>query len=135
MKLGDRIKKIRQSIGWTQDQLAKETQISKSFLSEVENNKSDVSGDKLLRIAEALNTSLDYLLKGEPYLNDINIKPVEIPNELSEMADELGLTYRATITLLETQRSLVARRSSKESTSMTKEKWKELYKSLKTYLE
>ena len=69
MLLGDRIKEIRQSLGWTQDRLAKETRISKSFLSEVENNKSDVSGDKLLKIANALNASLDYLLKGEPRSN------------------------------------------------------------------
>ena len=135
MLLGDRIKEIRQSLRWTQNRLAKEAQISKSFLSEVENNKSDVSGDKLLKIANALNASLDYLMKGEPKSNSDATKPVEIPPELSEMADENGLTYRQTITLLDTQQSLLARRSSKNNTRMTKMKWKELYDSLKPYLE
>ncbi|HEA67107.1 MAG TPA: XRE family transcriptional regulator, partial [Desulfobacterales bacterium] len=126
---------IRQSLGWTQDRLAKETQISKSFLSEIENHKSDVSGDKLLKIANALNASLDYLMKGEPLSNSDTTKPIEIPPELSEMADEHGLTYRGTITLLNTQQSLIARRSTKINTLMTKDKWKKMYESLKPYLE
>lgn len=135
MVLGDRIKEIRQSLGWTQDRLAKEAQISKSFLSEIENHKSDVSGVKLLKIANALNASLDYLMKGEPFSNSDVTKPIEIPSELSGMADENGLTYRQTITLLTTQQSLIARRSNKNNTFMTKNKWKELYESLKPYLE
>jgi transcriptional regulator with XRE-family HTH domain len=135
MALGDRIKEIRQSLGWTQDQLAKEAQISKSFLSEVENNKTNVSGDKLLKIAEALNASLDYLMKGVSAPNDKVTKPVEIPPELSEFAEELGLSYKHTHTLLSTQQSLVARRSSKDETTMTKEKWRRLYESLRPFME
>lgn len=135
MDLGKRIREIRQSLGWTQDKLAKEAEISKSFLSEIENDKTDVSGDKLLRIANALNSSLDYLMKGEPASNIDAPKPIEIPVELSQMADEYGLTYRQTITLLNTQNSLVARRSNKDKKPMTKESWKELYESLKQYME
>ncbi len=135
MALGDRIKEIRMSLGWTQDQLAKEAQISKSFLSEVENNKSNVSGEKLLRIAEALHASLDYLMKGAPASNDASVKPVEIPAELSELAEELGLSFRHTRTVLSTHQSLLARRSSKDETPMTKEGWRRLYESLKPYME
>lgn len=65
MKLGDRIKELRQSLSWTQDKLAQEAQISKSFLSEIENNKASASGDNLLKISNSLNVSLDYLMKGE----------------------------------------------------------------------
>lgn len=135
MVLGDRIREIRQSLGWTQDKLAKEAQISKSFLSEIENDKSDVSGEKLLKIANALNASLDYLMKGESSENNRMTKPVEIPHELSEMADEYGLTYKETITTLKTHQSLMARRSTKNNTKMTKLGWKKLYESLKPYLE
>ena len=135
MRLGDRIKEIRQSLGWTQDRLAKEAQVSKSFLSEIENNKSNVSGEKLLKIANALNASLDYLMKGEPGPNQGMEKPIEIPPELSELAEEVGLSYKETITLLATQQSLLARRSSKEETLMTKDKWRRLFVSLKPYLE
>lgn len=135
MVLGDRIREIRQSLGWTQDQLAKEAQISKSFLSEIENSKSDVSGEKLLKIANALNASLDYLMKGESPENKIMKKPVEVPHELSEMADEDGLSYKVTITILKTHQSLMARRSNKNNDKMSKHDWKNLYASLKPYLE
>ena len=135
MVFGDRIREIRQSLGWTQDQLSKEAQISKSFLSEIENSKSDVSGDKLLKIANALNASLDYLMKGESSEDDAMTKPIEIPPELSKMAEENGLNYRHTITTLETHKSLMARRSSKNNKKMTKLDWKKLYESLKPYLE
>lgn len=135
MVLGDRIREIRQSLGWTQGQLAKEAQISKSFLSEIENSKSDVSGEKLLKIANALNASLDYLMKGESSENNKMTKPVEIPHELSEMAEENGLAYQETITTLKTHQSLMARRSTKSNPQMTKNDWKKLYESLKPYLE
>lgn len=135
MVLGERIREIRQSLGWTQDQLSKEAQISKSFLSEIENSKSDVSGDKLLKIANALNASLDYLMRGESSKNKKLQKPVEIPHELSEMADENGLTYKETITILKTHKSLIARRSNKNNKKMSKIDWKNLYTSLKAYLE
>ena len=135
MALGDRIKEIRMSLGWTQDQLAKEAQISKSFLSDVENNKSSVSGEKLLRIAEALHASLDYLMKGAPASNDTAVKPVEIPAELLELAEELGLSFKNTHTLLSTHQSLLARRSSRDETPMTKKEWRRFYESLKPYME
>lgn len=134
MALGDRIREIRQSLGWTQDRLAREAQISKSFLCEVENNKSDLSGDKLLKLATVLNASLDYLMKGEQVPNRDMAKPIQVPPELSEVAEEIGLSYKEAITLLTTQQSLIARRSNKDKSPMTKDKWKDLYNSLKPYL-
>lgn len=135
MTLGDRIKQIRQSLGWTQGRLAKEAEISKSFLSEIENNKSNISGENLLKLANALNASLDYLMTGQPELNEGPPKPIEIPPELSDIAEELSFSYRETLSLLTAHQSLLARRSSKEESKMTKEMWRGLYKSLKPYLE
>ena len=62
MPLGERVKSLRQSMGWTQDKLAQEAKISKSFLSEVENDKANLSGDNLLKIANALKTKPSELL-------------------------------------------------------------------------
>ncbi len=132
---GERIKILRQSLGWTQDRLAHEAGISKSFLSEIENDKASISGEYLLKIANTLNTSLDYLMKGETIQNDKKRGPTEIPSELSELAEELGLSYKSTVTLLTTHGSLVAKRSSNEKTEMTKEGWRDLYDRLKDYLE
>jgi transcriptional regulator with XRE-family HTH domain len=133
--LGERIKGCRQSLSWTQDKLAQEAGISKSFLSEIENDKANVSGENLMRIANALDTSLDYLMKGEAISGEVKSKPVEVPAELSELAEELSLSHKATITLLTTHNSLIARRSAKEKSEMTKEGWRDLYQRLRNYLE
>ncbi|MEW6664184.1 MAG: helix-turn-helix domain-containing protein [Thermodesulfobacteriota bacterium] len=135
MSLGERIREIRQSLGWTQDRLAGEAGISKSFLSEVENDKASVSGENLLKIANALNASLDYLMKGSSPGDDARPRPIEIPPELSDVSEELGLSYKATLALLSTEQALLARRSSKERQKMTREKWKDLYLKLKGYLD
>jgi len=135
MNLGERIKILRVSLGWTQDKLAQEAGISKSFISEIENNKASISGENLLKIANTLNTSLDYLMKGESGLSDQRSQSVEIPPELSEMAEEQALSYKATIGLLSTYGSLIARRSDKEKQKMTKNDWKDLYDRLRNYLE
>lgn len=134
-KPGERIKALRQSLGWTQDRLAQEAGVSKSFLSEIENDKANISGDYLLKIANSLNTSLDYLMKGETVQSERKPESIEIPSELSELAEELALSYKAAVTLLTTHRSLVAKRSSNERTEMTKEGWQDLYSRLKNYLE
>src|SRR6266571_1142743 len=62
---GDRIREAREEKDWTQEQLADKAQISKSFLSDVENNKRNVSAENALKIADALGVSLDYLMRGD----------------------------------------------------------------------
>src|SRR5579864_997876 len=93
---GDRIRGIREARGMTQDRLAEEAKISKSFLSEVENNRRNVSSENLLRIANVLGASIDYLMRGETK-ERIRREPVIIPPELSQAAEELGLSYATTL--------------------------------------
>src|SRR6267142_5495058 len=102
---GERIRKRRQELGWTQDTLAQKAGISKGFLSDLENDKRGVNADTLLEIAQALNLSLDYLMKGgapEP-----TVKEVHIPASLSKFAAEAGLSFRQTLMLLDMQRQIV----------------------------
>src|SRR5580765_4465461 len=109
--IGDRIKAIRENLGWTQEKLAEEAKISKSFLSDVENNKRDISSTNVLKIANTTGSSLEYLLRGEAGRREEQREPVQIPPELSAASEELNLSYKQTLTLLETHRSVVARRS------------------------
>lgn len=67
-KLGLRIKTIRQNKKLTQDNLAEMVGCNTSHISNVENNHTKVSLNVLLAIANALNTSIDYLLS-EQYEN------------------------------------------------------------------
>lgn len=128
---GERIREVRELKRMTQDKLAELTGISKSFLSDVENNKRNVSSDYLLRIANALGASVDYLLKGETRESDKSREPITIPAELSEAAQRLNLSYGQTIDLLAAHQSVVARRSNKETKQLSVEDWISLHRALK----
>ena len=128
---GDRIKALREEHGWTQEVLAEKAQMSKGFLSDLENNKRNVSASYALRIADALGVSLDYLLRGERTKGDAERQPVEIPPELSAAAQELNLSYNETLVLLDTYNAVVARRSSRSIGKHSVEEWKKLHQVLK----
>jgi transcriptional regulator with XRE-family HTH domain len=127
---GDRIRAIREKRGLTQDQLAEKAKISTGFLSDVETGKRNVSSENLLKIANALGASADYLLRGETR-EAIQRQPVVIPPELSEAAGDLGLSYIQTLETLEAHNSVVARRSTKETKRLSVEEWKEFYRAIK----
>ena len=65
LKLGLKIKEIRQSQGLTQDALAEIVSCNTSHISNIENNHTKVSLNVLLAIANALNTSIDFLLSNQ----------------------------------------------------------------------
>ena len=129
--VGDRIREIREAKRLTQDKVAEVTGISKGFISDVENNKRNVSSEYLLRIANALGASVDYLLRGPSEGAAANTEPVVIPPELSEAAQRLNLTYSQTIELLDAHRSVVARRSARSAKHFAIEDWVGLHKAIK----
>lgn len=130
---GERIKQIRNHNGLTLDQVAKRAGVSKGFLSGVENNKYDASGANLLQIANVLGASVDYLLRGGT-TKEYNNVPIEIPKELSDLAEEEGLTFKETLTLLDIDNSIMARRSSKIKEAKTKAYWAKLLKGFKEFI-
>jgi len=128
--IGDRIRDIREKKGMTQEQLAKDAQLSKGFLSDVENNKRNIGSEGLLRISNRLGASVDYLLRGE-IRGDMEEKEITIPPELSQAAEEDNLSYSETLELLNAHKSIVARRSNKTVRNFTVEDWKKLRKAIK----
>ncbi|WP_026395842.1 helix-turn-helix domain-containing protein [Acetobacterium malicum] len=64
-KLGLKIKTIRQSKGLTQEKLAETVSCNTSHVSNIENFHTKVSLNVLLAIANALSTSIDYLLSDQ----------------------------------------------------------------------
>jgi transcriptional regulator with XRE-family HTH domain len=127
---GDRIREIREARGLTQDQLADDAKISKGFLSEVENNHRNISSGNLLRIANVLGASIDYLMRGETK-EQIRREPVIVPQELSQAAEQLSLSYATTMEILEAHNSVVARRSDKATKRLSVAEWKEFYSAIK----
>jgi transcriptional regulator with XRE-family HTH domain len=63
--VGERIREIREEMQINQEQLAERSGLSKGFLSDVENNKRNIGSENLLKIANVLGASVDYLLRGD----------------------------------------------------------------------
>ncbi len=127
--VGERIKKAREELGWTQERLASEAKISKSFLSDVERGERDMSAGYLLKVSNALGASLNYLLRGtvEPIERT---EKIESPRELSEAAEQLNLSYSQTLTVLQAHNSIVARRSYKQVQRSSVQDWIELARAI-----
>lgn len=62
MTTGERIKKLRKKRRLTQSELAKEIGISRSYMSEIESDKRNMSIKTLTKIATGLDISLSFLL-------------------------------------------------------------------------
>jgi transcriptional regulator with XRE-family HTH domain len=129
--IGDRIKEIREHRNLTQDQLAELSGVSKGFLSEIENNHRNPSSEYVLKIANALGASIDFLLRGDESASSSAKEPVLIPRSLAEAAVQLNLSYAQTIELLEAHRSVIARRSNQQVRPFEVKDWVGLYKAIK----
>lgn len=69
MLIGNKIRNYRQNTGMTIPQLAEKTELSRGFISQVENNKVSLSLDSLQKIASALNVPV------KNFLEDQTVKP------------------------------------------------------------
>jgi len=132
-EVGRRIKQLRQAQTLTVQDLGKRSGVSAGYVSEVERGMSAVSVDKLMKIADGLKVSLDSLLGGEPP-TAAGQAVVQIPAALSKAAEQLNLSHRATLTLLQGQRSLTARRSKSDQGEWGVEEWLRFYEQVKDYL-
>jgi len=62
VKLGNRIRNERLNLGLTQEQLAEKINISKNFMSLIENGK-NMSLETVVKLANTFGVSVDYLLQ------------------------------------------------------------------------
>jgi len=131
--VGERIKKRRLELGWTQDQLCQKAGISKGFLSDLENDKRSVSADNLLEIARALSLSLDFLMTGKA--SEEKLAEVSIPASLAKFAAEERLSLRQTLMLLDMHKQIVAHRSAKKKDVLESVDWRKFYEAVREFLE
>lgn len=129
--VGERVREVRQAKRLTQDQLAEKTRMSKGFISDLENGNRNVSSEYLLRIANALGASVDFLLRGSVDSTDVTKAPIIIPPELSAAAERLKLSYADTLELLAAHRSVVARRSNRDTKEFEVQDWIKLHEAIK----
>jgi transcriptional regulator with XRE-family HTH domain len=64
LRLGKRIRSLRKDRGWTQEELAHRSGLNRSYMSDVECGRSDLSLSTLQKIARPLGISVAELLTG-----------------------------------------------------------------------
>lgn len=69
--LGRRVRDLRGKRGWTQEQLAESTRLTRVCIVAVEGGKQNVSMDVVIRLANALGTSPQRLLSADDLLADL----------------------------------------------------------------
>jgi transcriptional regulator with XRE-family HTH domain len=72
--LGDKVKLLRTKMKITQQKLALTINVSQSTIGMIEGNKQGASNDTLVKLATALNTTVDYLLSDNIEYLEINDK-------------------------------------------------------------
>jgi transcriptional regulator with XRE-family HTH domain len=63
---GDRIRRQRESLGWSQHDLARRAGVERSYITRLENGERfRISLEISVKIADALGVTVDYLARGE----------------------------------------------------------------------
>ena len=63
VRLGQRIRQERLKLGLTQARIAEDTDISEAYMGQIERGERNLALDTLIRLANRLGASVDYLLK------------------------------------------------------------------------
>lgn len=69
ISIGRRISGVRKERGYTQEKLAELADISIQFLSDIENDKKNMTVKTLRKIADALHVTTDYIIYGREILS------------------------------------------------------------------
>lgn len=65
MNFGLRVKQLRKKLGLTQQELANQAGVGQSTIGQIESGRNkSIKADKLLQLAESLNTTTEYLVNG-----------------------------------------------------------------------
>lgn len=89
-EFGKRVRSARKSCGLTQEALADSLNISREFITRIENGKNVCSLELLINIAELLNCSTDYLLLGKgPERESLRKELYQISMQLSSFVSKL----------------------------------------------
>lgn len=83
MRLGDRIKKLREGKNISQKELAKELGVTDAMVSMYENDKKNPSLEVITKLAAFFNVSTDYLLGAE------TMQDSEMPKNIRAVARDL----------------------------------------------
>lgn len=72
MEIGKRIQSRRKQLGFTQEQLSDEMNVSVQMVSNLERGNKSIRIDNLIRLCQILDVSTDYILTGKENNSDIS---------------------------------------------------------------
>ncbi len=110
--IGGRVRQRRRELSLTQEGLAERAGLSKSFVSEVEGGQASASGLMYLKLARALDVSVEWVLTGGlPERQVAQTSDILIPAAVAELAEEQGWSYSETLDVAAALQTVVARRT------------------------
>jgi transcriptional regulator with XRE-family HTH domain len=99
--LGDKIRRLRKKKGYSLDKLAELSGSSKSYIWELENKKNlpRPSADKLAKIADRLDTTIEYLLDEGEALSTEDATDAKFYRQYRQMDDATKAKIRKMVKL------------------------------------
>lgn len=101
MSTGERIQQLRMDKQYSRERLAILSGISEKFLYEIENDRKGFSAETLMKLSDALDVSMDYIMKGEKQrkcedrfismLERFNVENLDSVERLLKVAYELSI--------------------------------------------
>ncbi len=89
--IGDRIRKCRLNKGLSQDYVASLLDLSPSALSNIETNKSEITVNRLYKIAEILEVNINTLLGNEAIVNNYSTSESKSNHLLEDEVKQLKI--------------------------------------------
>lgn len=82
LEMGNSIRVRRKELGMKQYELAARIEISKNYMSSIENGKRNISVHLVVKLCDALNVTPDYLFMGAMYSDNV---PLDIYEQLKRL--------------------------------------------------
>ena len=97
-EVGERIRELRESKGYSRELFAELVEISSKFLYDLEKGNKRCSAQVLYRIAKVLSVSVEYLMTGENAVQRETMELIYVlekiePNKKRQIKELLELTY------------------------------------------
>ena len=89
VRLGQRIREERLKLTLTQARLAEDTDISEAYVGQIERGERNLSLDTLIRLANRLGVSVDYLLK-----DSVDDSSDNIVNQFRQLIENKSMEHR-----------------------------------------
>ncbi len=93
MIISDKILYLRKKVGYTQEELAEQLNVSRQSISKWESAQSIPDIDKIMKMAKLFSVSTDYLLRDEIEILDSDSSTVDLPDKIEVVTIETANTF------------------------------------------